>query len=65
MEDESNLLAAEGGQPHNKLDGVDIVSDDNLEWGLKTGSEKGVSRVEDDDGRSALCAKRQKNDAER
>jgi hypothetical protein len=50
VEDESNLLAAEGGQPHNKLDGVDIVSDDNLEWGLKTGSEMGVQRVKDDGG---------------
>ncbi len=27
---ESNLLAAESGQPHNKLDWVNIVSDDNL-----------------------------------
>jgi hypothetical protein len=27
---ESNLLAAESGQPHNKLDRIDIVSDDNL-----------------------------------
>ena len=50
MKDESSSLAAEGGQPHNKLDGVNIVSDDNLEWGLKTGSEKGVQRVKDDGG---------------